>query len=130
MLYSPKRIVSGVDLTVHRPLVVVPGEVAVFSGALIHGAAENRFNGVRFSVDFRLIASQNLTVSKESFASGKQYFEGGLPLAGSRRLETERRAGPGSRSLSLLRSPLPRRLTSVRMHAYPLGLGLRLLVNA
>ena len=75
LLYSPKRIVEGVDLTTHRPLVVTPGEIAIFSGALIHGAAENRSHHLRFSVDFRVIAEANLTTAKEHFASGKAYFE-------------------------------------------------------
>lgn len=75
LLYSPKRIVEGVDLTNHRPLVVTPGETAIFSGALIHGAAENRSAHPRFSVDFRIIAEDNLTTAKEHFASGKAYFE-------------------------------------------------------
>lgn len=75
LLYSPKRIVAGVDFSNHRPLVAVPGEVAIFSGALIHGAAENRSEHLRFSVDLRIIAEANLTVSKTHFASGKAYFE-------------------------------------------------------
>lgn len=75
LLYSPKRIVEGVDLDNHRPLVVVPGEIAIFSGALIHGAAENRSHHLRFSVDFRVIAEDNLTTAKEHFTSGKAYFE-------------------------------------------------------
>jgi hypothetical protein len=75
LLYSPKRIVRGVDFSNQRALLVAQGDVAIFSGALIHGAAENRSAGLRFSVDFRLIAAPNLTVSKQHFASGKQYFE-------------------------------------------------------
>ncbi len=75
LLYSPKRIVRGVDFSCQRALLVTEGDVAIFSGALIHGAAENRSNELRFSVDFRLIAAENLMVSKQHFASGKQYFE-------------------------------------------------------
>lgn len=75
LLYSPKRIVEGVDLDNHKPLVAVPGEIAIFSGALIHGAAENRSPHLRFSVDFRVIAEDNLTTAKDHFASGKAYFE-------------------------------------------------------
>jgi hypothetical protein len=75
LLYAPKRIVGGVDLSRHKPFVVLPGEAAIFAGALIHGAAENRTAQIRFSVDFRLIAAENLSVSKQHFASGKQYFE-------------------------------------------------------
>lgn len=75
LLYAPKRIVGGVDLTAHRPLVVTPGEVAIFAGALIHGAADNRSEQIRFSVDFRAIAQRNLATDKHHFTSGKSYFE-------------------------------------------------------
>jgi hypothetical protein len=75
LLYAPKKIVRGVDFTTHRPLLVGPGEVAIFAGALIHGSGENRSEQMRFSVDFRLIASENLSASKYHFTSGKQYFE-------------------------------------------------------
>ena len=75
LLYAPKRIVGGVELAVHRPLVVTPGEAAIFSGALIHGAAANHSNQIRFSVDFRAIAECNLATDKHHFTSGKSYFE-------------------------------------------------------
>lgn len=75
LLYAPKQIVSGVDVEHHKPFVVLPGEVAIFAGALIHGAAENRSDSIRFSVDFRLLAAESLSSSKEHFASGKSYFE-------------------------------------------------------
>jgi hypothetical protein len=75
LLYAPKKIVRGVDLAKHRPMMVELGEVAIFAGALIHGAGENRSDQMRFSVDFRLIAADNLTASKPHFASGKPYFE-------------------------------------------------------
>ncbi len=75
LLYAPKRIVGGVELTAHRPLVVASGEAAIFSGALIHGAADNRSDQIRFSVDFRAIAQCNLATDKHHFTSGKSYFE-------------------------------------------------------
>jgi hypothetical protein len=75
LLYAPKRIVGGVELAAHRPLVVASGEAAIFSGALIHGAADNRSDQIRFSVDFRAIAQCNLASEKQHFASGKSYFE-------------------------------------------------------
>lgn len=75
LLYSPKRIVDGVDFTRQQPFVTIPGEVAIFAGALVHGAAANYSQNVRFSTDFRLIAEENLKASKTHFASGKQYFE-------------------------------------------------------
>jgi phytanoyl-CoA dioxygenase PhyH len=75
LLYAPKHIVGGVDFSTQRALVVVPGEVAIFAGNLVHGAAENRSDELRFSVDFRLIAADQLKTSKFHFSSGKQYFE-------------------------------------------------------
>jgi ectoine hydroxylase-related dioxygenase (phytanoyl-CoA dioxygenase family) len=75
LLYAPKRIVGGVDFKGRRPFIVPQGSAAIFAGALIHGAAENHSNQLRFSVDFRLIAADNLTITKEHFASGKSYFE-------------------------------------------------------
>lgn len=75
LLYAPKKIVGGVDLTANRALLVSPGEAAIFAGALIHGAAENRTDRIRFSVDFRAIAERNLATDKQHFASGKSYFE-------------------------------------------------------
>jgi ectoine hydroxylase-related dioxygenase (phytanoyl-CoA dioxygenase family) len=75
LLYSPKRIVAGIDLSGSRPFVVLPGEASIFSGQLIHGAAANKSEKIRFSVDFRLIAAESLRVNKEHFASGRKYFE-------------------------------------------------------
>ncbi len=75
LLYAPKHIVGGVDFSTQRTLVTVPGEIAIFAGNLIHGAAENHSDALRFSVDFRLIAADQLKSSKFHFSSGKQYFE-------------------------------------------------------
>ncbi|MGE0424754.1 MAG: phytanoyl-CoA dioxygenase family protein [Reyranellaceae bacterium] len=68
-------MLSRVDLSHHRPLLVAPGETAIFSGALVHGAANNRSDQIRFSVDFRAIAMCNSTTAKQHFTSGKSYFE-------------------------------------------------------
>lgn len=75
LLYSPKKIVSGIDFSVTKPFCVLPGEATIFSGALIHGSAVNRSERLRFSLDFRLIAQEKLQSNKEHFASGKGYFE-------------------------------------------------------
>lgn len=58
-------IQSGVDLTKAEPMVVLPGEAAIFHGALIHGMGENRSNDIRFSVDFRVYSAYNEEVAKE-----------------------------------------------------------------
>lgn len=75
LLYAPKEITAGVDLSVSKPFCVLPGEVAIFAGHLIHGAAANQSDKIRFSMDFRLIAEESLSSAKEHFASGKPYFE-------------------------------------------------------
>ena len=54
LLYAPKRIVSGVNFDDARPLEVPYGYAAIFSGSLIHGAAQNNGDDIRFSVDFRI----------------------------------------------------------------------------
>jgi len=55
LLYEPKHIVGGVDLGLAKTMTVPYGMVAIFSGQLIHGAAVNKTDGVRFSVDFRFL---------------------------------------------------------------------------
>lgn len=75
LLYEPKRIVSGVDLSIAKPMVVPMGSAVLFPGSLIHGAAINHTDRIRFSIDFRLLAKEHLTVSKKHF--GQDYF---IPL--------------------------------------------------
>ncbi len=79
LLYAPKRIIGGVDLSNAVSLVVPEGSAAVFSSMLIHGAAVNRGPGIRFSIDFRVIAREHVRKQKKSFAGdGKDFF---VPLA-------------------------------------------------
>jgi hypothetical protein len=75
-LYSPKKIVKGVDLSRHQPLPVNIGQTAIFDGSLVHGAAVNQTEGIRFSIDFRAIAAHKYSDShkKIHFASGRAYF--------------------------------------------------------
>ncbi|MEM1160474.1 MAG: phytanoyl-CoA dioxygenase family protein [Pseudomonadota bacterium] len=75
LLYAPKEIVNGVDLSASQPLLVPDGSVALFAGALIHGAAANNSDQIRFSIDFRMVAQECMAEDKEHFASGKSYFE-------------------------------------------------------
>lgn len=75
LLYAPKRIVSGVDLSTAVPMEVPIGSAAIFSGQVIHGAATNRTKEIRFSVDFRVIAKRHAIENKKNhFASGQDYF--------------------------------------------------------
>lgn len=76
-LYAPKRITSGVDLTLHKPLLVNVGQTAIFDGNLIHGAAVNHTDSIRFSIDFRVIAAHKYSDGHKRlhFASGRSYFK-------------------------------------------------------
>lgn len=74
LLYAPKRIVGGVDFSTARAFDVPSGSLAVFSSQLIHGAAENRTDHIRFSIDFRVIAAEHVDAQKQHFASGGQNF--------------------------------------------------------
>lgn len=77
LLYAPKEIVSGVDLSKNEAMLVPEGCSSVFSGNLIHGAAINYDKKIRFSVDFRIIAKKNYKIeAAKTFhaASGKPYF--------------------------------------------------------
>ena len=76
--YSPKKIISGVDLNNDAPMNVPNYHSSIFPGNLIHGAAKNNSNKIRFSIDFRILPLRyyNPDLSKKfHFASGKPYFE-------------------------------------------------------
>ena len=64
LLYAPKRITRwhsyDTVAPVALPMIVPDGSVALFPGQLIHGAAVNRTNKIRFSVDVRLLARENV----------------------------------------------------------------------
>ncbi len=78
LMYSPKKIISGVNLNLAKPMIVPYYSSSIFSGNLVHGAAINKSNSIRFSIDFRVISEkyydENLN-KKKHFASGKDYFE-------------------------------------------------------
>lgn len=77
-LYSPKEIVSGVNLNNASKMVVPEFHSSLFSGMLIHGSGTNHSENIRFSVDFRILPFTGYD-SKNSkqfhFASKKPYFE-------------------------------------------------------
>lgn len=75
-LYAPKVITGGVSLETAVPLPFADGEASIFSAELIHGAAHNTTDKIRFSVDFRVIAREHVGAQKQHFASGgKDMFE-------------------------------------------------------
>jgi len=76
--YSPKIIVSGVNLEKNEPMNVPQYCTSIFPGNLIHGAAQNNHTKIRFSTDFRILPFRfhNSDLSKQfHFSSGKPYFE-------------------------------------------------------
>ena len=74
--YDPKKITGGVDLDDSTRLVVPCGRSAIFSSNLIHGAAVNESESIRFSVDFQVIRKSDYSSlnKKFHFSSGKEYF--------------------------------------------------------
>ena len=74
--YSPKKILSGVDLTESQPMVVPYYSSSIFSGNLIHGSALNKSNSIRFSCDFRVIKKSDYKSESKKFhfASNQPYF--------------------------------------------------------
>lgn len=77
-LYSPKEIVSGVNLNDAKKMVVPEFHSSLFSGMLVHGSGTNQSENIRFSVDFRILpfTCYDIKTSKQfHFASQKPYFE-------------------------------------------------------
>jgi ectoine hydroxylase-related dioxygenase (phytanoyl-CoA dioxygenase family) len=67
LLYAPKHITGGVDFKRAKPMVVPDGSAALFSGELVHGAAENTSDKIRFSVDVRLLARAHMSRAKAGY---------------------------------------------------------------
>ncbi len=76
MLYAPSAIIAGVDLSTAQRMLVPGGFAAAFSGQLVHGAGSNHTDKTRFSVDMRVLASEDADKAKKGrhFASGRDYF--------------------------------------------------------
>ena len=80
LLYSPKTITDGVDLHSKERMVLNDNHFALFPADLIHGAAENKSTNIRFSLDFRIIATRYLEQFNDKshhFSSNQKYF---LPI--------------------------------------------------
>lgn len=76
--YSPKTIVSGVDLDSSAAMVVPPFTSSIFPGNLIHGEGQNHSNNIRFSTDFRILPKSAYDDNKNKpfhLSSEKPYFE-------------------------------------------------------
>ncbi len=77
LLYKDMVIAKGVNTNNKKALVVSKGSSAVFECNLIHGAALNNSNEIRFSYDFRIIKKidyKKKYFPKKNFASGNDYF--------------------------------------------------------
>ena len=76
--YSPKKIISGVDLASPRAMIVPYYYSSIFPGNLIHGAGFNKSNNIRFSTDFRILPKSAYNIKKNKqfhLSSEKPYFE-------------------------------------------------------
>ncbi len=77
LMYSPKKIISGINFNQQKPMIVPYYSSSIFSGNLVHGAAHNDSKTTRFSLDFRIIDESfyNKELNKKHhYASGKEYF--------------------------------------------------------
>jgi hypothetical protein len=76
LVYSPKIIKNGVDLSTSRSMIVKRNYSAIFSGNLIHGSALNLSNKIRFSIDFRVLRKKDYNNHNKKFhySSKKPYF--------------------------------------------------------
>lgn len=74
LLYAPVRIVSGVDFTDIRPMLVPQGQMAIFDGNLVHGAGANHTDKIRFSLDFRIIDTEKIQQRTFNVAASGEYF--------------------------------------------------------
>ena len=60
LMYAPKKIVSGCDMTAVIPFDLKIGEAVVFKSDLIHGAGVNTTDQVRVSLDFAVIPTASV----------------------------------------------------------------------
>lgn len=74
-LYAPKKIVGGVDTTNTSPMNVLIGEYLLFSAMLVHGAAVNPTDNIRFSLSMATIPRDRLQDNKSyQAADGKPHY--------------------------------------------------------
>ena len=71
--YDNFVINSGVELSKKRRMLVTDDHYLIFSGNLIHGAAQNLENYIRFSIDFEIIPTHN-AIEYNNFSSGGEFF--------------------------------------------------------
>ncbi len=74
--YAYKKIIKGVNIENQKAMIVPSYSSSIFSGNLIHGAATNNSNKIRFSLDFRVIRKKDYSNNNKKFhfASKKPYF--------------------------------------------------------
>ena len=80
LLYKPAKIkkLGNLKLSDKQKMKVPYFSSSLFEGQLIHGAAKNTSDEIRFSVDFRIIRKSDYKskyFKKKKFASNKSYFE-------------------------------------------------------
>lgn len=74
LLYSPKKIVAGINLSKKKKFDVPKSNYVLFSANLIHGGAKNDTNKIRFSLDFGILPQNKINKTKISFSSGKSQY--------------------------------------------------------
>jgi hypothetical protein len=76
--YKPKKILAGVNLNKQEKMIIPSNSSCIFSGNLIHGAAVNLSNNIRFSTDLRILPKSAYNSKKNKqfhISSEKPYFE-------------------------------------------------------
>ena len=63
--YSPKKIISGVDLEKAKKIFLPKKSYLLFSQMLVHGNGKNFSNKIRFAVNFSMVPSSKLVRNKK-----------------------------------------------------------------
>ena len=60
LTYAPKKIISGIDISLAKPVPVKLGQFFIFDCNLIHGGGKNNSQKIRFSSDFSVIPNEHM----------------------------------------------------------------------
>lgn len=74
--WLPKKIISGVDLNNRKKMHFAPYTYSLFSSMLIHGAAVNNTDKIRFAIGFGMLPKSAVNKTLKNFfaADGNQHF--------------------------------------------------------
>ena len=65
LTYSPKEILSGVDMSLLKSVPMNINQFMIFNSNLIHGGGINNTNKIRFSMDFAIIKSHYIDTNNQ-----------------------------------------------------------------